>query len=273
MREFTGYDPEKEDREFIASLSGGDEIMALCGTYKEQTLDPRKLIRIENQKSMSSCAGHSLSSNLEWIYCVATGGQTIQLSRMAGYILAQDLAGIRTDSGSMISDGVKVALTTGLPEESLWNYPASYNRTKPQNDWKQNAEKYKIARAIQIKSFDQWRTWLGSGVGSIHTGISWGSYMERAVVDNFSPGRGGHSVAALCLSERKDSNGDPYSFIANSWSESFGSREYPGWQEWAPTAIKQMLQHQFTVFVGLSDMPAIKPRTFTFADMKNEVAR
>lgn len=78
-------------------------------------------------------------------------------------------------------------------------------------------------------------------------------------------------MAALCLSERKDSDGLPYTWIANSWGLSFGSREYPGWQEWSPTAVRQMLKHRFTSFVGLSDMLNVKPRKFTLDDWKKEL--
>ena len=268
MSDFTGYNPELEDRDFIASLSGGDEVLQLVGSYEEQSLDPRQLIRVENQKAMGSCQGHSLSSNLEWLYCIATRGQVIQLSRMAGYILAQDLNNITSDAGSVVSSGVKVAKETGLPEESLWPYPSSYTRKKPANDWKTNATAYRIERAVNITSWEQWKTWLGSGQGGIHTGISWGNAMNKAVVDSFIPGGGGHSIAALCLSDRKDSNGEPYSWIANSWSESFGNK---GWQEWSPTAVKQMCRHQHTSFVGLSDMPAAKPREYSISDLKKDL--
>jgi len=271
MADFTGYDPSKEDRQFIAALPSGEFLLRLAGAYLEVSLDPRKLIRIENQKKISSCAGHSLSTNLEWINCIATGGGIVQLSRMAGYILAQEVSGITGDSGSTITGGVKVAKTTGLPEESLWPYPQSYTRTKPTNNWKENAATYKITQDVHLTSYEQWRTWLGSGQGGIHTGIAWGDSMNRAIVETFSAGGGGHSVAALCLSDRKDAAGEPYSWIANSWSESFGSREYPGWQEWSPTAIRQMLRHNFTVFVGLSDMPNVKPRTYELEQLKKDL--
>jgi hypothetical protein len=268
MSDFTGYVPENEDRDFLAGLPSGEDVLRLVGSYQEQSLDPRKLIRVENQAQMGSCAGHSLSSNLEWLYCIATRGQIIQLSRMAGYILAQDVNNITTDSGSVVSSGVKVAKEIGLPEETLWPYPPRYTRAKPTNNWRENAATFKISRAVNITSWEQWKTWLGSGQGGIHTGISWGNSMNRAVVETFVPGGGGHSIAALCLSERKDINGEPYSWIANSWSESFGNK---GWQEWSPAAVRQMCQHRFTSFVGLSDMPNVKPREYTLTDLKKDL--
>jgi len=270
MSDFTGYNPADEDQDFIASLKGSDEIVQMMGSYQEVRLDPRKLIRVENQKSMGSCQGQALSTNLEWIYCIQTAGKTIQLSRMQAYIMSQDMNNIRSDSGSVVSSGVKLALEFGLAPESLWPYPQSYNRQKPSpwSEIEKQSEPHKIGRAIQIKSWDAWRTWLGSGQGGIHTGISWGNSMNKAIIETFSAGGGGHSVAALCLSERVDSAGDPYSFIANSWGESFGSREHPGWHEWSPTAIKQMLRHPHTTFVGLSDMPAVKPRPISLAELK-----
>lgn len=262
-----GYLIDHEDQAFLGSLANDDGVLSLMGTYEEVTLDPRSLIRVENQAQMSSCAGHSLSSNLEWIYCIQTGGKVIQLSRMQAYIMAQEIDNIRSDAGSTISAGTKLATTFGLAEESLWPYPSRYTRNRPDN-WEQvklNSAEHKVVNAVRITSYDAWRTWLGAGLGGIHTGISWGSSMNRKVVETFSPGGGGHSVAALCLSDRKDSNGDPYSHIANSWGESFGD---DGWQEWSPNAIRQMLRHRSTVFVGLSDMPAIKPRGISLDELK-----
>lgn len=265
-----GYLIDKEDDTFLSSLSGEEQVLSLMGTFKAVTLDPRELIRVENQAQMGSCAGHSLSSNLEWIYCIQTGGEVIQLSRMQAYIMAQEIDNIRSDAGSTISAGTKLATTFGLAEESLWPYPSRYTRQRPDN-WEQvklSSAEHKITNAVRITSYDAWKTWLGAGLGGIHTGISWGSSMNRKVVESFSPGGGGHSVAGLCLSDRVDTNGDNYSWIKNSWSESFGHK---GWQEWSPNAIRQMLRHRSTVFVGLSDMPAIKPREISLDQIKKKL--
>ena len=59
MSDFTGYNPETEDRFFTSSLTSGEEVLQLVGSYREQSLDPRKLIRVENQSKLGSCAGHS----------------------------------------------------------------------------------------------------------------------------------------------------------------------------------------------------------------------
>jgi hypothetical protein len=270
MSDFSGYPIEQEDRDFLATLPTAEGNVPLFGSYEEQRLDPRELIPVENQGSVGSCQGHALSSCMEWCYVIATNGQRQQLSRAMGYYETQRIDGINGDRGSTISGGVKLARNVGLCEEPLWPYTGRYQPGRP-NNWQeiqQNAAKYKIGRAVQIRSYEDFRGFLGSLQGGIHIGIAWGNAMNRAVIETFSPGGGGHAIAGLCLSERVDSQGRPFAWIANSWGQSFGSREYPGWMEWSPTAISQMLRHQWTEMIGISDMPAAKPRKFSLDDWK-----
>lgn len=267
----SGYRPELEDREFLRSLPQ-QELLVGVG-YEEVRLDPRKLVKVENQKNQGACAGHSLSSILEWCWTIATGGEVKQLSRAMGYYEAQRLSNIRGDNGSTISAGVKLAMATGLCEEPLWPYPASYNPARPANYEAvlENAGKHKIKSATPIRTYDEYRTFVGSGRGGVHNGIAWGNGMSRAVVETFAPGGGGHAIAGLCLSERVDSQDRPYIWIINSWDLSFGSREHPGWQEWSPRAIEQMLSHQWTEMVGLSDMEVPRPRKLSVAEWKERL--
>ena len=266
----SGYPIEHEDREFIASLPNESNVLALRGTFNEVRLDPRQVIQVENQSRLGSCAGHSLSSVLEWVYAIGTNGEKIQLSRAMAYFATQEIDGIRGDSGSTVGGGVKLATTTGVCEERLWLYPSKYSPQWPTDKAavKENAAKYKVQNVTKITSYDGFRTFLGAGLGGIHTGIGWGNAMNRAVVESYSAGGGGHSICGLCMSERVDSQGMPYAWILNSWSETFGNK---GWQEWSPTAIRQMLSHRFTVMIGLSDMPNLKPRSFTLADLKTSL--
>lgn len=268
--EFSGYAIDKEDREFLATLPGGENLLAMRGSYEEVRLDPREILKVENQGQQGACAGHSLSTILEWIYAIATGGERIQLSRAMAYYETQRIDGIRGDNGSTIGGGYKLASTVGLCREAFWQYPRSYDSSRPRN-WPEilsDAAINKIVRGVRIRSYDEYRVFVGSGQGGVHNGIAWGNGMNRAVVESFSPGGGGHAIAGLCLSERVDTHSRPYVWIANSWGEQFGSREHPGWQEWSPTAIEQMLRHQWTEMLGLSDMPAAKPRKFSLEDWK-----
>jgi hypothetical protein len=264
----SGYPIEQEDRAFLDSLPSASDNVPVFGSYEEVTLDPRSIVKLENQGAQGSCAGHSLSSCMEWCYAIATGGTVKQLSRAMAYYETQRIDGIRGDSGSTISGGIRLATATGVCEEQLWPYPARYNPARP-SDYQAvltNAAKYKIGRAVKIRTYDDYRAFVGSGQGGVHNGIAWGNSMNRAVVETFSAGGGGHAIAGLCLSERKDSQGRPYVWILNSWGGQFGSREYPGWQEWSPTAISQMLSHRWTEMIGISDMPEAKPRKFSLED-------
>ena len=266
----SGYPILLEDRKYVADLPGESSVLAMCGTYEEVRFDPRKLIRTENQKRLGSCAGHSLTSILEWCNVLATGGEVIQLSRAMAYFATQEIDGIRGDNGSTIAGGVRLATSKGVCLETLWPYPDSYDNRWPvdRKGILENAARYKAGRLTNITTYEGFRTFLGSGQGGIHTGIAWSDAMNRAVVEKYVPGNGGHSICGLCLSERLDGDGLPYCWIQNSWSESFGDA---GWQEWSPTSIRQMLKHPHTVFIGISEMPNVKPREWKLDDIKKKV--
>lgn len=268
---FLGYRPERENKQFFRRLADSNRLLKYFRTTREARLDPRKLMRVENQGRIGSCQGHSLSSVLEWCYIIASGGQQIQLSRAMAYYETQRIDGlIGRDDGSTVEGGVKlVTAGPGLCIEELWKYRDVYTPARPSNFQSEiipNANLHKIGTALNVTAYDAGRVFLGSCMGGIHMGISWGSSMDAPVIEVFRPGRGGHSICALCLSNRVDKNGEPYWWIMNSWSEQWGSRETPGWQEWSPTAIKQMLRHQYTSMVALSDMVNVKPREFDHAD-------
>jgi hypothetical protein len=276
MSDFSGYHlGNDEDMDLLKSIPGESSLLLMRGTYQEVRLDPREVIVVEDQGSQGACAGHSLSSILEWIYTVLSGQTGMALSRAMAYYEAQRLSNIRGDSGSTISAGVKLAKTVGLCQESLWRYPSRYNPERPQNYQAvlEDAAKFRIGSETKIQTYDGYRTFVGAGIGGVHNGISWGDYMNVKVVEDFTPGSrdGGHSIAGLALSTRLDKDGNPYIWILNSWRRTWGQN---GWQEWSPKAIRKMLQHQFTAMVGLSDMPfqEFKPREYTLDDLKKGLA-
>jgi len=261
-----------EDFDFLKSLPGESSVLAMRGTYSEVKVDPRAVMKIENQGSVGSCQGHALSSCVELCYYIATGDLTRQLSRAFGYYETQRIDGINGDRGSTISGGIKLATTLGIPREELWKYSGRYENRRPSN-WNEiveDAKLHQVGQSYRMESYDGVRTFLGSGQGGISIGISWSGEVDRPVVNSFSgAGGGGHAIALLGLSERLDQSGRPFVFMLNSWGANWGNG---GWAEWAPNAVEQMLRHRYTACFGLSDMPNVKPRSFTLEDLKKGLA-
>ena len=243
-----------------AALADESPVMAMRGSYEEFAIDPRGFLKVENQGQVGACQGHSISSCVEWCYAIATGGDKIQLSRAYGYYETQRLDGISGDRGSTIEGGIRLATQYGICEESLWPYSGRYEpqRPKPIEDLRTNAAQYKIGKNYKLTSYDAIRTFLGSGQGAVHLGITWNSSVQGGLVNNYSAaGGGGHAIGLYAVSERKDSSGNPYLWMMNSWGSGWGNQ---GWAEWSPNAVSQMLRAQWSVFIGVSDMPNVKPR-------------
>ena len=266
-----GWLRNSEDFEYLDALPGESAVLAMRGTYDEVKVDPRAVMKIENQGSVGSCQGHALSSCVELCYYIATGDLTRQLSRAMGYYETQRIDGINGDRGSTISGGIKLATGTGICREELWKYSGRYDNKRPANwdDIKLDAEAHRIGQSYRMKTYDGIRTFLGSGQGGISIGISWSGEVDRPIVNSFSgTGGGGHAIALLGLSERVDSSGRPYVWMLNSWGSGWGNK---GWAEWSPNAVEQMLRHRYTACFGLSDMPNVKPREYTLDDLKKDL--
>lgn len=260
-----GYDIAREDElhpGYLAELPTAEPLTDLVKfAYFETAIDPRDTIKIEHQGGMGACQGHALSSIVEWCYMLQTGDvDGVQLSRAAAYFETQRLDRIRGDRGSTISGGVKLARTWGVPDESLWRYPSRYDADRPDN-WDAvtaSAHTHKIANAVKVTDYEQARAFLGSNVGGISIGVRW-SRQYGAVIDRAHKGKGGHAVALISLSKRKDKDGLPYLWLLNSWGTRWGNR---GWAEVSPAALRSWLRDSFTTAVGLTEMPNIQPRDF-----------
>lgn len=228
--------------------------------------EPWALVKQENQGSQGSCQGHDLSTIAEVCYRIATGGESIQLSRQYAYIETQRIDGlIGSDRGSTITGGVKLATTKGICEETLWPYTGKYH-TKPTGatleQCYENAKKYRIAQHSMMQSYDDVFNWIDRGTGGVSFGIGWNSSCDRAVCESYSRGGGGgHAIPVLFKSPRKDSQGRHYLWMNNSWGANWGNK---GWSEWSPDFISGVLRDNYTVAVGLTDMVDVKPRPIDY---------
>lgn len=262
MSEHVAYDwrSDLERFDLFESLPDDSEVMQLVGTYTELPFDPRKVLKCENQGSMGSCRGHSGSTGSEWIRTLATREIGVQLSRWFMYRFTQKKDGINGDRGSTIMGGVALLADTGLPIEELCPYPRQYTTADPPNMAAilKDAARHKVTRSNRLTSYDGVRAWLGSGQGYVDCGIPWSSAYARPVVESFSGGNGGHAIALIYLSERKDRSGRPYIWMFNSHGTSSG---VAGWSEWSPAFVDAAIKSRSGVFVGLSEMPNVKPRS------------
>ena len=217
-------------------------------------MDPRDWMRIENQRSLGSCQGHAQSSVGELCYRVATGEVT-QFSPLFAYYATQQVDGLTgRDVGSTISGGVECATKVGFCPLELMPYP-----DPPRYAWHlpaaavMAAAQFRLQSHTAIGSYDEAFRFLATGQGGIEIGLAWGNMLSQStgIIEQFAPGRGGHAVCLLGYSRRKDRNNRHYLWLANSWSETWGNQ---GWAEVAPAAIGQMLAHNSTTAVGMSDL-------------------
>lgn len=264
-----GYRIELEDREGIAA-SSTDCLFATFGDVPLR-VDPRKSplaekgwLKVENQGQIGSCQGQSLTECAEFCWATATGGNVIQLSRMYAYLRSQQFDDIRGDSGSTLSGGTKTA-KEGICLEAIGPYTSSY----PGWNWitqamTENAKNYKLKTHSVIRSADEVRQYIGSGIGIVQIGIAWNSTMtpdSRGCIRRWSPGGGGHAIVLCGYLPDSDvgaqSSKGWWALLKNSWGSRWG---VGGYAYVDPNAINQMLSHQWTVMIGRSDMEVPGPR-------------
>lgn len=231
-----GWLLEEENEQWWDNLAG----MPMLGDYKPVTefphyRKPSEWLKIEDQNGFGSCQGHALSSCVEISYYFETG-ETIQLSRWFAYVRSQLTDGIKSDRGSTIWAGGQVATKFGLPPEDVMPYPRSYSQSIPPRAYEM-AEKYKVAQAVKLESYDEVMDFIRAGLGAINIGVRWN--------------RGGH---AICITEEHGNGGVK---VANSWGTDWGDK---GWFTWSASELKQKMRESYTRAVGITDMINIEPR-------------
>ena len=227
---------------------------------------------IENQGSMGSCQGHSLSSQLEVIRYLETG-EWLQMSRLQAYLGTQQIDGLLgRDAGSTISGGVRFAKEVGLVSEPYMPYPqpvrypgkAWYLNRIDQPEFEE-AERFKIKKHSVINSYDEALAWLAGRTGTISLGKYWPVDIDsRAVCREFRFGGGMHATAIVAIDKsRDDGDGNPLLACANSHGENYGDE---GWYFWTKYAFNKMVRTQNCIAIGISDMDLPKPRRTIIKD-------
>ncbi len=128
MSDFTGYNPELENRDEIANTA-----TPMAFTMRDfkapEEIDPRPLCRHDKQGNMGACQGFSLTNSGEYLWALHTGSMSNdrQFSQLFAYLESQRLDNLLgRDAGSTINSGVKIAKDVGFLRESQLPYRTPY---------------------------------------------------------------------------------------------------------------------------------------------------
>jgi C1A family cysteine protease len=225
-----------------------------------EEIDHRAWLAIEDQGNQGSCSGHALSSCLEVCNYYDTQGEIVQLSRQFAYIMAQTVDGLLgRDDGATIYGSVEGAKRFGICREELWPYSGKYVTDAPPGA-KEEAARHRLLQHVVLKSYDDTFRWLASGVGAVTIGVMIReSWMNAKGTIETQSGRvvGGHAMAVLGYSKRKDSAGRNYLLLANSWGKSWGAA---GWAEINPRLFDQWGSDRNAELIGVTDLEEFSPR-------------
>lgn len=274
---FTGYAINEEDRENLAATQTNADLLML-GDIPPR-MDPRNsplasqgFIRVENQGQVGACQGFSLSCCGEFAHAFATG-EVIQIDNMYAYIASQAKSGINGDRGSTLDGGTK-AFLDGFPLE-VEPYRSAYPGRAYLTEERRNRAIYKLKSHTRITGAEHGKTFIGSGVGILQVGCSWGRSMtpdQHGCIRSFAPGGGGHAWVICGYVPDEDvgqqSGDDWWLLMKNSWDVRWGKR---GYAYLAPRAFNQMLRHSHTVVYGRSDMDSPRPRPIKFDFTKQSI--
>jgi C1A family cysteine protease len=268
---YSGYRIELEDRQFLLATDCRATYRSFGDLPVE--VDPRKSnlasigwLQVEDQRQQGSCQGQALTECAEFCYAAASGGKVVQLSRQYAYIRSQQFDNIRSDSGSTLSGGTKCAIE-GICDETIGPYRgSSYPGWGYITDaMRADAKNYRLMTHTAIKSADELKQYVGSGIGIIQIGISWNSSMtpdSKGCIRRFSSGGGGGHSVVFCgyvpdSAIGVQSSAGWWALMKNSWGTRWG---VGGYAYVEPSAINQMIRASWSVFVGRSDMVIPGPR-------------
>jgi hypothetical protein len=255
---FTGYNPTIENRDEIANTAT-PVLFSISDVQAPEEIDPRPLVRHDDQGNMGSCGGFGSTNNGEGLWGLVTGSMSNerQFSQLYAYLEAQRLDGLLgSDKGSTISSGLKVA-KAGYLELKHLPYQTPYPRnartliTDEMRAIANRPQGFRIRSHAWLESYDDIFKYLASQAGTVYPGTPWNDsfYGRNGVLESvsFTSRDGGHAYAFLGYSKRVDRLGRNYLWRLNS-------HRNDSWTEVAPSVIDQLCRHQWSSIVGMSDL-------------------
>ncbi len=253
---FTGLLPETADQKaaWRSSLSP----MPVCapGDLVDETLwrefPPHLTIR--QQGATNSCAGHgTVHAAMQAAYMQS--GQRYDLSPWWCYVQAQRYGGnIGRDAGAYLGGACKAVKAVGIAPAKLAPNTQRYY-TDFSDEAERAAKEVMVLHTIDIErgGYEALRLLLGQQMGAGVFAVNWPlSFSGEGDVETYRGGPYGHAMAWVALSERKDDQGRPWVWCANSHPT---HTKY----EMSPTAVEQIIQRDEWGCWGVSTMTVMRP--------------
>jgi C1A family cysteine protease len=185
---------------------------------------------IEDQGDLGACTGHAIVGALEYLENIQREAP-IRLSRLFVYYNERQLEGtVRQDAGAAIGDGIKVIMTYGACEESIWPYqPKTFTR-KPDDAAYEDGLKRKALKAEAVEESEQAITEaLADGLPVVFGIVVYSSFesdevAQSGIVPMPQPGEenlGGHAVLMVGYDLEKR-----MVLVRNSWGPDWGIQGY-----------------------------------------------
>ena len=256
MSDFTGLLPESaaQRQAWKASLSP----MPVCapGDLVDETLWDHfpDHLSIRQQGYTNSCCGHgTCHAAMQAAYMQS--GQRYDLSPWWCYIQAQRYGGnVGSDSGAYLGGSCKAVQQAGIAPLRLAQNTGLYYASFP-DEAVQEAAKVKVLHTIDLESggYNALRLLLGQQMGAGVFAVNWPLRTDgNGDVPTYRGGDAGHAMAWVGLSTRKDEQGRPWVWCANS---------HPTMTKYqmSPTAVDQIIRQDDWGAFGISTMTVMKP--------------
>lgn len=219
-------------------------------------IDPTGWYRDERQQR-NDCRGFSGSTSGEGLFARLLG-YVIQFSPHAMYRLAQEIDGIRSDSGSTLSGGLEALKRWGWIPLSVCPYPSSYNSPITQA-MRDAGAPYKIAGHTMPKTYQDVLEAVAF-LGPVDFGCGWKFQTGSSgfVLEKFLGNGPGHATSFGGISPRKDRSGRPYIKLLNSGYPT------PGVYEVSPDAVQGILDDRWSVAICYTKLATPKPKKMAY---------
>jgi C1A family cysteine protease len=267
-----GWRHDLEDRAWLRGAQVPFDAVRFRAVRPPPQIDPRPSLTIKDQKELGACSGFSRATLSEVLNSIKTKGDgTAILSPMFAYLTNQEECGcFGSDDGATIAGSVQAAMKAGICREETFPYTGVYTTNIPSSAFDEGGQHLVKSHAV-LNGYNDCFHYLATGTGVIQIGIPvtegfencTGALNQAAMNGN---DLGGHALAIVGYTPRKDSQGRNYLILVNSWGTGWGEN---GTAEVEPALFDQWSRDGYSELIGISDLQAYEDSTDDRTDWVN----